>query len=210
MKVAYFAESPADQAALTILTEAILGTPTEAISYAGLRHRGWPTVRTALRPVLKELHFHTDAEGLVFIVDSNGSPPHLPSHEPPNAPDPMCRLCQLRRIVAEVRQQLRPRPHQAPLKTALGLAVPAIEAWLLSGVNPHVTEAAWINGLKDGRAPYTRPDLKNEVYGTSRPSLEVETETMKTAASRLAANLNSLETLFPHGFGALQADLRSW
>jgi hypothetical protein len=207
MKVAYFAESPADQAALTILTEAILGRATEPISYAGLRHRGWPTVRTALRPVLKELHYHTDAEGFVFIVDSNGSPPH----EPPNACDPKCRLCQLRRIIDEVRQQLRPRPHKPPLKIALGLAVPAIEAWLLCGVNPHVTEAAWINGMKAGQnPPYTRPNLKDELYGTSRPSLPVETEAMKTAASRLAASLNNLETLFPHGFGALQADLRKW
>ncbi len=31
VKVAYFAESPADQAALTILTEAILGRKTESV-----------------------------------------------------------------------------------------------------------------------------------------------------------------------------------
>lgn len=210
MKVVFFAESPADQAALTILTEAILGKATEPISHAGLRHRGWPTVRTALRPVLKELHYHTDAEGFVFIVDSNGSPPHLPSHEPPNERDPKCRLCQLRRIVDEVQQQVHPRQHQPPLKTALGLAVPAIEAWLLCGVNPDVTEAAWINGMKGGRTPYTRRGLKSELYGTSHPSLAVETAAMKTAASRLAANIKNLETLFPHGFGALQTDLRTW
>jgi hypothetical protein len=35
------------------------------------------------------------------------------------------------------------------LKIAIGLAVPAIEAWLLCGVDPHITEAAWINGLKE-------------------------------------------------------------
>ncbi|MGH7975262.1 MAG: hypothetical protein ACREC8_01230 [Limisphaerales bacterium] len=40
MKVAYFAESPADQAALTILTEAILGKKTDEVIHAGLRHRG--------------------------------------------------------------------------------------------------------------------------------------------------------------------------
>ena len=58
MKVAFFAESPADQAALTILTEAILRQKTEPISHAGLRHRGWPTVRTVLPAVLKELFPH--------------------------------------------------------------------------------------------------------------------------------------------------------
>ncbi len=121
MKVAYFAESPADQAALTILTEAILGRSTEPVSHAGLRHRGWPAVRTALRPVLMELHYHTDAEGFVFIVDSNGSPPHLPRHDQPNERDPTCRLCQLRRIIDEARQQFRPLSNRPPLKIAVGL-----------------------------------------------------------------------------------------
>jgi hypothetical protein len=56
MKIAYLAESPADAAALAILTEAILGKKSEIVSYSGLRHRGWPTVRTVLPAVLKELH----------------------------------------------------------------------------------------------------------------------------------------------------------
>jgi hypothetical protein len=58
-------------------SEAILGRQTESVIHAGLRHRGWPTVRTVLPAVLKELHYHTDADGFVLIVDSNGSPPHL-------------------------------------------------------------------------------------------------------------------------------------
>jgi hypothetical protein len=118
MKVACFAESPADQAALTILTEAMLGRSTEPVTHSGLRSRGWPAVRTVLPAVLKELHYHSDAEGFVLIVDGNGSPPHTPAHEAPNAPEPHCRLCQLRRIAREVQKQVRPRPHQAPLKIA--------------------------------------------------------------------------------------------
>jgi hypothetical protein len=208
MKVAYFAESPADEAALKILTEAILGKQTEQITHAGLRHRGWPTVRTVLRPVLLELHYHTDAEGFVFIVDSNGSPAHLTAHA--NAPDPQCRLCQLQRIISTVRQQVRPVPNRQPLKIALGLAVPAIEAWLLCGVDPHVTEAAWFNGMKTGQMPYTRPALKEKVYGTSHPSLPIETEAMKAAATRLAADLSGLRNLFPMGFRNLESDLNSW
>jgi hypothetical protein len=104
MRVAYFAESPADQTALTILTEAILGKTTATVSHTGLRHRGWPAVRNVLRTLLKELHYHTDAEGFVLVVDSNSSPPHLLDHEQPNAPDPKCRLCQLRHIADEVQQ----------------------------------------------------------------------------------------------------------
>jgi len=210
MKVAYFAESPADQAALTIFTEAILGAKTELVSHHGLRHRGWPTVRTVLRAVLLELHYHTDAEGFVLVVDSNGSPPHLPGHEEPLKAERKCRLCQLRQIAEEVRRQVRPRPVGIPLKVALGLAVPTIEAWLLCGEVPHVTEAAWINGLKEGQMPYTKASLKQKLYGTSHPSLSIETDAMKAAASRLSQNLSNIEQLFSYGFGALLKSLRSW
>jgi hypothetical protein len=210
MKVAYFAESPADQAALTIFTEAILGKKTEPVSHAGLRHRGWPTVRTVLRSVLLELHYHTDAEGFALIVDSNGSPSHLPSHEQPDGREPKCRLCQLQKIAHEVQQQVSPRQNQPPLKIALGLAVPTIEAWLLCGVDPHATEAAWINGMKEGKMPYTKASLKKQLYGTSHPSLAIETEAMKIAASRLATSLSTVENLFASGFGNLQKNLRSW
>jgi hypothetical protein len=209
VKIAYYAESPADQAALTILTEAVLGRKTESIKHDGWRHRGWPTVKTVLPSVLKEVHYHTDAEGLALIVDSNGTPPHSSAHEPPNAPASACRLCQLRSIADKVQRQVRPSNRQ-PLKIALGLAVPAIEAWLLCGVDPHVTEAAWVNGLKDASMPYTKGSLKHQLYGPSRPSLSIEMEVMKMAASRLATDLSPLERLFRDGFGALCKSLRSW
>ena len=212
MKVAYFAESPADGAALRILAEAILGTPTETISHAGLQHRGWPTVRTVLPAVLKELHYRSDAEGFVLVVDSNGDPPHLPTHDSPQGAERRCRLCQLRRIADETMSKVRPRAHLPPLKLALGLAVPTIEAWLLCGVDSHVTEAAWITGLKDepGRMAYSKGELKRKLYGTSHPSLSLETEAMKKAATRLSQDLSSLQKLFPHGFGAFLNGLQSW
>jgi hypothetical protein len=208
MKIAYFAESSADEAALRIITEAILGRQTEPVLHAGLRHRGWPAVKTVLRSVLLELHYRTDAEGFVFIVDSNGTPSHLLEHE--KEPDARCRLCQLRRIIDDAQRQARPRTHLPPLKIAVGLAVPAIEAWLLCGSDPHVTEAAWINGLKLGQLPYTKDSLKDKLYGTSHPSLPIETEAMTVAASRLAENFSNLTNLFPGGFGALQASLKGW
>jgi hypothetical protein len=146
----------------------------------------------------------------VLVVDSNGSPPHSKQHEQPNASERQCRLCQLRRIADDVRQNVRPRPTLPPLKIALGLAVPTIEAWLLCGVDPHVTEAAWINGLKQGQMPYRKRELKHKIYCTSHPSLDLETEKMKTAASRLAGDLSSLELLFAQGFGPLRDSLKSW
>ena len=71
---------------------------------------------------------------------------------------------------------------------------------------------ARINGLKErhGRMPYTKGSLKARLYGTSHPSLAIETEAMMTAAARLSQNLPTLERLFPHGFGALLKSLRSW
>ncbi len=213
MKVAYFAESPADEAALRILTESILNRKTDTIYHNGLRHRGWPAVRTVLPVVLKELHYHTEAEGFVLIVDSNGATPHSSSHEQPNASDPNCRLCQLRRITDETLGKVRPRTNGTTLKIALGLAVPAIEGWLLCGVDSHVTEAAWINGLKENRRdrmPYTKKGLKHQLYGTSHPSLVLETEKMKAAATRLSADLTAIQNLFPGGFGPLVKSLRAW
>jgi len=215
MKVAYFAESPADESALRILTEAILGRPTEPVMHGGLRRReggGWNTVVTVLPSVLKELHLHTDADGLVLCLDSNGAPPHLPEHDSGRVIEPRCRLCKLRGIAEATLGQVRSRPHQGRLKIAIGLAVPTIEAWLLCGVNSHVTEAAWINGLRDtpGRMPYSKGDLKRELYGTSHPSLSIETDKMKAAATRLAQDLSSLDRLFPHGFGALRNSLQGW
>jgi hypothetical protein len=128
----------------------------------------------------------------------------------PIASDAKCRLCQLRHVVAEFRQQVRPRLPVPELQIALGLAVPTIEAWLLCGVDPHVTESAWINGLKQGSMPYTKKELKHRLYGTSHPTLEVETEAMKKAASRLAENLSPLENLFAQGFGPLRDSIKSW
>src|SRR5208282_3486754 len=117
-----------------------------------------------------------------------------------------------RTVADEVLSKVRPRSGQGALKVAIGLAVPTIEAWLLCGVDSHVTEAAWINALKDrrGNMPYSKSSLKHQVYGTSHPSLPLETERMKQAATRLSQDLSSLERLFPGGFGPLLKSLKAW
>lgn len=73
-----------------------------------------------------------------------------------------------------------------------------------------MTEAAWLNGLRSGRMPYTKGELKRKLYGTSHPSLAMETDAMKTAAARLCQDLSNLQKLFPNGFGALSNSLRNW
>jgi hypothetical protein len=84
MRVAILSESEADDAALRILTEAITGKQIDPVLHAGLRSRGWPSVRGVLKSVLLELHYHTNAEGFVMVVDSDATTPHQPEHEGSN------------------------------------------------------------------------------------------------------------------------------
>ena len=82
MKVAILSESSADEAAVRILVEAILNQQTEPIDLY-LRGHGWSSVRNVLPAVLKHLHYCTQAEALILVVDSDDSPVHQQSHEQP-------------------------------------------------------------------------------------------------------------------------------
>jgi len=93
---------------------------------------------------------------------------------------------------------------------AVGVCVPAIESWLLCGRDTSVTEQAWIDGQAIGMLPYTRRELKWRVYGTERPTLERELKRAVQEVTRHRGDLRRLENDFPHGFGALARDLRSW
>lgn len=210
MKVAVLSESPADEAAVRILVQTILGTETQPIGPPPLRTRGWPSVRQVLPSVLKHLHYRTEAEALVLVVDSNHSPPHQAAHDQPGGANDECRLCQLRRVVDQTRRQLTPVPNRPVIKAAVGLGIPAIEAWFRVGIDGRVTEANWAVGLQSGIHAYSRHDLKQAVYGTVRPSLELETRRALEEANRIAQSLPLLEELFPNGFGALAREVRSW
>ena len=106
--------------------------------------------------------------------------------------------------------RLRPVPARPRLKTAIGLAVPAIEAWFQFGIDPRVTEANWLQSAQRGAAPYTKAGLKQAVYGTDRPSLDVERRRALEEATRVTRDLEGLETAFPNGFGPLVRALRGW
>jgi hypothetical protein len=96
------------------------------------------------------------------------------------------------------------------LKTAIGVAVPAIEAWYRASIDPHINEAAWIRRLSSRTVTYTRRSLKRDVYGTDRPSLEQATRDATAAALQLAQDIPLLERLFPHSFGPFAQAVRSW
>ena len=211
MKVAVLSESPADEAAIRILLEAILGVSTEDIrSHPSLRIRGWPMVIRVLPTIIKRLYYHTDAEALVVIADSDDSPVHESTHEQSGGEDRRCRLCQLRSVTNEEKSRLTVIHSRAPFKTAIGLAVPAIEAWYLCGLNPQVNEATWARKLQSEKITFTRNSLKKQVYGTDRPTIKLETLHAVEAAIRLTKDLQLIERLFPIGFGSFAQDVRNW
>lgn len=210
MKVAILSESTADEAAIRILIDQLLGHKTEAVVPHRMRSRGWPYTRQVLPAFIKYLHYRTDADAFAVVVDSDDSPVHEKAHEASGKQDERCRLCQLRARYDQVVAQLKPIPNRSVIKAAIGLAVPAIEAWLLCDKDPHVSEAAWVNGMKQNRPPYTRPQLKQSLYGSDRPPHSQMLTHMTKAAQRLTCDMVSLEGHFPAGFGVFASQVRDW
>jgi len=209
MKIALLSESPADEAALRVLVEFVLGEPFLTVQ-PGLRARGWPSVEQVLPPIIRHLHFNTEADGLVVVVDSDDSVVHTAEHEAPGYHHPFCRICRLRLAFRRTLKNLPPAHGRDRVLRAVGLAVPAIEAWYLCGRDTSITEAAWVSGQAAGRPPYTRRELKWRVYGTERPTLPHEIKRAVQEVARHRGDLRRLENDFPQGFGSLARDLRGW
>ena len=203
MKLAILAESSADARALRILADAILQSRSEDVTFpAHLQARGWPALRTVLPIVIKFLHFKTDAEALLVVADSN--------HSPIQPNDASARLFELDSIVQREVGYLSNVHGKNALRVAVGVATPAIEAWLLSQTRTDVNEAEWERGLKSRSFPYTKLDLKRHLYGSERYTLAHETATMVHYAERLTASLDNLSAKFPIGFGRIVEALRNW
>jgi hypothetical protein len=165
---------------------------------------------SALGGVFKGVHYNSDAEGLVVVVDCDDSVLHDQSHENLAGGSQDCRLCRIRNIIAKAKKYLKPRTGRPELKLAIGMTVPSVEAWYLAGKNHQVGEAAWMAALASGHRPFTRPQLKNLVYGTDRPSLELETKCAVREARRIISDLKVIETTFPIGFGLMAQQIRTW
>lgn len=210
MKIGFYCESPADQAALAVFTEGILGEPPEPISM-DLEAHGVTGVLKALDGVLRGVYYQSDAEALVVVVDCDDTDLHEPAHDLPGRSETNCRYCQIRSIVARVRTHLKPMQNRTVPKVAIGLAVPAIEAWYLVGKNHQVGEAAWRVGLDARRPPFDRLQLKRMVYGADRYSLEHQTECAVSEARRIIkSDLTAIKAAFPVGFRLMADDIRSW
>ena len=209
MKIAIVSESPADEAAIQILVDAIVGSESELFPFR-TRPNGWTRIFDLLPNIIRHLHYGTEVEALVVVMDSDESIIHNNAHEVTNAESLECRLCRLRETVRSELSKLRPLPNRSDVKIALGLAVPAIEAWYRAGLDAHVNEVAWNRKLLGEDVSYDKRSLKKDTYGSNQPSLDMETSAAVAAAQRLTENLELLEQLFPNGFGSLLRDLRSW
>jgi hypothetical protein len=213
MKLAVLTESPADEAAIRILVDGLLGIATEVIDLNQFQARStWPGILTVLPKVLRHVHHQTDADCLAVSVDSDRSPLHQANHEQPGAADPRCRLCLLRQAVEQTQQHLGKRHDGSTVRVAIALAVPEIEAWYLfrHPRDPNVGEAGWLTGVQSGRPPYTKQLLKQTLYGTAHPSLVLEMQHATQEAHRLVTILHDLTIWFPSGFGSFAQTVRAW
>ena len=159
MKVALLSESPADEAVLRVLVEAVLGAPPKFVA-PGLRARGWPNVAQVLPAVIHHLHFNTDTDALVVSCDSDDTVVHTAAHNAPGYYHPHCRMCQLRGIFHRTTKKFPAARGRSRVLRGVGVAVPALEAWLLCGRDPQVSEARWIAGQEQRAQPYSRAELK--------------------------------------------------
>ncbi len=209
MKLGFLSESPADEAAIRILIEAVLKERTSEVR-PPLRARGWPNVLQVLPAILRHLQFQTDANALIVVVDSDDTIVHEADHTDPNKFHPHCRICQIQQVIRKTTKKWRLPGGRERLKTAVGLAVPAVEGWYLLGKDDEIGEEGWVNGLKERSKPYTRKELKRRVYRTVRPSLHLETRIAKAEARRVSKLLKKLEESFPIGFGSMIREISQW
>lgn len=209
MKLGILSESPADEAAIRILVEALVRERVDVVQ-PQLRARGWPHVVQLLPAILRHLQLQTDADGLIVVVDSDDTPLHQGKHDDPDQFHPLCRICLLELAIRRTLKHCKLPPGRAPLRVATGLAVPAVEAWYLCGRDDAVGEESWAQCLRRGYCPYNRRELKWRTYGTHRPPLPLEIQRAEVEARRLAADVRVLENTFPIGFGNLSREVRTW
>lgn len=211
MKIAFFSESVADEAALKILVAGILNEEIEETDLPNrLEYRSSSHLDRNLPNVISAVHYNSNADALIVVSDSDDTPVHTAEHE--ELGNEKCRLCSLRQAVGDNISKLRAVVGKEIIKVAIGVPVPSIEAWYLFGKNPQLYETTWIRQQNGEIIIYDRMRLKEEAYGTTRPSIDLETKTAKDEASRIIENklLEELEKAFPYGFGTLANEVRSW
>ncbi len=211
MKIAFFSESTADESALRILVAGILDEEIEETDLPNrLQYRSSSHLDRDLPSVINGVYYNSNADAFIVASDSDDLPVHIAEHEIKE--NERCRLCRLRKAVETALIKLKEVAGREMLKVAIGVPVPAIEAWYLIGKNPHVSEFTWIRKQNGENITYDRMRLKEQVYGTIRPSLQLETERAIEESKRIVKNdlLKNLEESFPYGYGKYADEIKSW
>ena len=211
MKIAFFSESKVDESVLKNLVEKISEDEIEETDIRKkLQFRSSSHLDKNLPVVIRSVHYNSDAEFLVISSDSDDFPVHIAQHDVKENED--CRLCFLRKSVKNSLAELQTVEGKEMLKIAIGVPVPAIEAWLLFGRNPQVSENTWIRKQNGEKIKYDRPKLKTELYGSDLISAEKKIEISLEAIRRIAENelFDDLENAFSQGFGSLANEIRGW
>jgi hypothetical protein len=208
MKVAFFSESKADEVVLKHFVEELLEKEIEEKDVVKrLQFRSSTHLDKNLDVVIRSVYYSYDADFLVISSDSDDFPVHAVEHE--KQPNEKCRLCSLRKSVSK---SLKTLDQKRDFKVAIGVPVPALEAWLLFGVNSQVSENTWIRFQNGEKITYDRKKLKKELYGGEHIPENERIEISKQAIQRIGENnlLGDLETAFPQGFGSLSNEVKSW
>jgi hypothetical protein len=211
MKIAFFSESKTDEIVLKHLVEEIKKAEIEKADLpTNLRFRSSSHLVKNLPVVIRSVHYNSDANFLVIASDSDDYPVHIAQHDiNENA---QCHLCRLRKIVKESLAEIQSFEGKEMLKIAIGVPVPAIEAWLLFGINPHVSENTWIRKQNGEKIVFDRKILKAQLYGVNHISEEKRTQISLKAIERLIESelFDDLEKAFPQGFGSVSNEVKSW
>ena len=118
MKISVLSESSADESAVKILLDGILGIETELVAYPNeLRTGGWPKVRNTLPAIYRAIYYYQpEVEAFAFVIDSDATLVHKRDHEKAGKSEEKCRLCECRSIIERLRQSLSPMPgRKAPI-----------------------------------------------------------------------------------------------
>ncbi len=215
-RVALLCEGQVDQVVVSSLVKAIASVSVEFTEPAPRGRQGYESVKKIFRSVVWWAA-QCNADGLVCVVDSDRTPIHreqeshwlqaLEKGQPPTVCVEGCRLCALRQAWATHRARTLLCGNR-PLRIALGLAVPQIEAWLVDA--KYISEFAWQQYSEERRSS-VRDRLKANLYGNAR-GLENKRRIALARVEHLVHSngINRLAARFPNGFGALQRDLLSW
>ena len=135
MNVALLAESEVDQQILEYLVSTILAQRVDVALPRKFEVMGRPGVRNTLPSFVKHTHYCTNADRIVATADADGPLDHNQDERC------ACRLCEPRGAALRGLGELQETQRQDLPTLAIGIAVPAIEAWLLVNKRPDMREA---------------------------------------------------------------------